>query len=122
MPLLVRNSRVSPSKTVEHEIEEEEVGVQDDGFQILSVELKTFNDEKGRCLDQFMERYSEKRSYFELSNEVMKFTFPTPGPTEGVKSRSKDVLRMYNSDVQYPTKDKPTIMDVSLNLRSAVWE
>jgi elongation factor 3 len=78
--------------------------------------LKTFKGEKGRCLDQFVERYPEKRSYFELSNEVMKFTFPTPGPMEGVKSRSKVVLRMNNIDVQYPTKDKPTIMDVSLTV------
>merc|ERR1711998_470126 len=78
--------------------------------------LKTFKGEKGRCLDQFVDRYPEKRSYFELSNEVMKFTFPTPGPLEGVKSRSKVVLRMNNVDVQYPTKDKPTIMDVSLTV------
>jgi elongation factor 3 len=78
--------------------------------------LKTFKGEKGRCLDMFVERYPEKRSYFELSNEVMKFTFPTPGPMEGVKSRSKVVLRMNNVDVQYPTKDKPTIMDVSLTV------
>merc|ERR1719194_117456 len=78
--------------------------------------LKTFKGEKGRCLDQFVDRYPEKRSYFELSNEVMKFSFPTPGPLEGVKSRSKIVLRMNNVDVQYPTKDKPTVMDVSLTV------
>merc|ERR1719491_1955506 len=46
----------------------------------------------------------------------MKFSFPTPGPLEGVKSRSKVVLRMNSVDVQYPTKDKPTIMDVSLTV------
>ena len=78
--------------------------------------LKTFKGEKGRCLTQFVERYPEKRSYFELSNEIMKFTFPTPGPLEGIKSRSKIALRMNNVDVQYPTKDKPTIMDVSLTV------
>jgi len=78
--------------------------------------LKTFKGEKGRCLDQFVDRYPEKRSYFELSNEVMKFSFPTPGPLEGVKSRSKIVLRMNSVDVQYPTKEKPTIMDVSLTV------
>merc|ERR550532_3606393 len=78
--------------------------------------LKTFKGVKGKCLDMFVERFPEKRSYFELSNEVMKFTFPTPGPMEGVKSRSKVVLRMNSVDVQYPTKDKPTIMDVSLTV------
>merc|ERR1719335_754435 len=46
----------------------------------------------------------------------MKFTFPPPGSMEGVKSRSKVVLRMNNVTFQYPTKDKPTIMDVSLTV------
>merc|ERR1719217_1548046 len=78
--------------------------------------LKTFKGDLGKCLTQFVEKHPEKRSYFELSNETMKFTFPVPGPLEGVKSRSKIVLRMNNVDVQYPTKDKPTIMDVSLTV------
>merc|ERR1719194_1508 len=78
--------------------------------------LKTFKGIKGSTLTEFVDRYPEKRSYFELSNETMKFSFPTPGPLEGVKSRSKIVLRMNNVDVQYPTKDKPTIMDVSLTV------
>jgi elongation factor 3 len=78
--------------------------------------LKTFKGEKGRCLTQFVEKYPEKKAYFELSNEVMKFTFPEPGAMEGVKSRSKVILRMNNVTFTYPTKDKPTIMDVSLTV------
>merc|ERR1711977_552154 len=54
--------------------------------------------------------------YFELSNEIMRFTFPVPGPLQGVKSRSKGILRMSNVTFQYPTKDKPTIVDVSLTV------
>merc|ERR1719161_2967996 len=46
----------------------------------------------------------------------MAFTFPAPGPLEGVKSRSKVILRMNNVTFQYPTKDKPTIMDVNLTV------
>merc|ERR1711933_406297 len=38
------------------------------------------------------------------------------GAMEGVKSRSKVVLRMNNVTFQYPTKDIPTIMDVSLTV------
>merc|ERR1712226_1693484 len=78
--------------------------------------LKTFKGTKGVCLTQFVEKYPDKKSYFELSNEVMKFTFPEPGAMEGVKSRSKVVLRMNNVTFTYPTKDKPTIMDVSLTV------
>merc|ERR1711871_1049458 len=78
--------------------------------------LKTFKGEKGRTLTQFVEKYPEKKAYFELSNEVMKFTFPMPGPMEGVKSRSKTVLKMTDVTFQYPTKDKPTIMNVNLTV------
>jgi elongation factor 3 len=78
--------------------------------------LKTFKGNKGTCLTQFVEKHPEKKSYFELSNEIMKFTFPEPGAMEGVKSRSKVVLRMNNVTFQYPTKDKPTIFDVSLTV------
>merc|ERR1712196_403967 len=78
--------------------------------------LKTFKGDKGKCLTQFVEKYPDKKAYFELSNEVMKFTFPMPGAMEGVKSRSKVILRMNNVTFQYPTKDKPTIMDVNLTV------
>merc|ERR1712203_786349 len=78
--------------------------------------LKTFKGVKGTCLTQFVEKYPDKKSYFELRNDVMKFTFPEPGAMEGVKSRSKVVLRMNDVTFQYPTKDKPTIMDVSLTV------
>merc|ERR1719190_176794 len=56
------------------------------------------------------------KAYFELSNEIMKFAFPEPGPLEGVKSRSKVILRMTNVTFQYPTKDKPTIFNVNLTV------
>jgi elongation factor 3 len=78
--------------------------------------LKTFKGTKGKTLTQFVEKYPDKKAYFELSNEIMKFTFPEPGPMEGVKSRSKVVLRMNNVYLTYPTKTKPTIMDVSLTV------
>jgi len=78
--------------------------------------LKTFKGEKGKCLTQFVEKHPEKKSYFELSNEIMKFTFPEPGAMEGVKSRSKVILRMSAVSFTYPTKDKPTIVDVSLTV------
>ena len=34
----------------------------------------------------------------------MKFVFPEPGALEGVKSRSKVILRMNNVSFTYPTK------------------
>merc|ERR1712227_603386 len=64
----------------------------------------------------FVEKFPEKKAYFELKNDTMKFTFPEPGPMEGVKSRSKVVLKMTDVSYQYPTKDKPTIVDVNLTV------
>jgi len=78
--------------------------------------LKTFKGIKGTCLTEFVEKHPEKKAYFELRNDVMKFSFPEPGAMEGVKSRSKVVLRMNNVTFQYATKEKPTIMDVSLTV------
>merc|ERR1711871_22576 len=78
--------------------------------------LKTFKGTKGNCLTQFVEKYPEKKSYFELSNDIMQFTFPEPGTMEGIKSRSKTVLKMTDVTFQYPTKDKPTIMNVNLTV------
>merc|ERR1712093_953644 len=67
-------------------------------------------------LSPFLDKMCTHIIDFQDSNETMAFTFPTPGPMEGVKSRSKVVLRMNNVTYQYPTKDKPTIMDVSLTV------
>merc|ERR1719277_2993187 len=78
--------------------------------------LKTFKGTKGSTLTQFVEKHPEKKAYFELTNDNFKFIFPEPGPLEGVKSRSKVILRMNNVTFQYPTKDKPTIVGVSLTV------
>jgi len=78
--------------------------------------LRTFKGVKGQTLSMFVEKYPEKKAYFELSNETMRFTFPEPGPLEGVKSRSKIVLRMNNVSFQYPSRDTPTIMDINLTV------
>merc|ERR1712078_84250 len=72
--------------------------------------------EKGKCLTQFVEKYPEKKAYFEISNETTAFNFPVPGPLEGVKSRTKVILRMNNVTFTYPTKEKPTIFDVNLTV------
>merc|ERR1712050_478962 len=78
--------------------------------------LKLFKGTKGQTLTEFVDKNPEKKKYFELSDEVMRFAFPKPGPLEGVKSRTKTWVRMANVSFQYPTKDKPTIFDVNLTV------
>lgn len=81
--------------------------------------LRTFKGDPGRTLRNFVDQFPEKRGYFELKNDVMRFTFPEPGPLEGVKSQTRSILQMNNVTYQYPIRDKPTIMDVSLDCSRA---
>merc|ERR1712048_1153788 len=46
----------------------------------------------------------------------MRFTFPIPGQLQGVRSRSKVILRMNSVGFKYPTQSAPTIQDVSLTV------
>ena len=79
-----------------------------------SRKLRMFTGARGNVLQDFVEKYPEKKSYFELRNDVVKFKFPEPGPLEGVKSMSKTLLKMTNVTFQYPTRDTPTIFDINL--------
>merc|ERR1712166_423626 len=58
----------------------------------------------------------EKRSYFELKNDKVKFVFPEPGPLEGVKSKGKTILKMVDATFTYPTKSVPTIFDINVQV------
>ena len=71
--------------------------------------LKTFRGNYGTVLHEFVDKYPEKKGYFELKNDVMKFKFPDPTALEGVKSLTKSILRMKNITFTYPIRDKPTI-------------
>ena len=76
--------------------------------------LRMFTGTKGSVLKDFVEKYPEKKSYFELRNDIVKFKFPEPGELEGVKSKSKTLLKMTNVTFQYPSRDTPTIFDINL--------
>ncbi|EWM26317.1 elongation factor ef-3 [Nannochloropsis gaditana] len=67
-------------------------------------------------LNDFVAKFPEKKSYFILTNEKVRFVFPEPGPLEGVKSLSKHILKMTGVTFQYPTRDKPTVMDICLEV------
>ena len=73
--------------------------------------LVMFRSKDGEVLKQFVEKFPEKKGYFELKNDVMKFEFPDPGRLEG----SKCILKMKYVTFQYPIRDKPTVMNISLS-------
>jgi len=76
--------------------------------------LRQFRGNKGAVLKEFVDTYPEKAGYFELKNDVVKFSFPVPGSLEGVKSKSKALVKLTNVTFQYPTRTTPTIFDVNL--------
>jgi len=83
-------------------------------------------------LDQFVEQCPMAKAYFSIHDTEMKFTFPVPGPLEGVKSRTKAILQAKNITFTYPTPEekalgpscktrsgKPTLQDVSVQVSQA---
>merc|ERR1711939_1062638 len=78
--------------------------------------LRQFKAEKGTVLTKFVETYPEKASYFELSDKNEQWVFPTPGALEGVKSRTKQILKMNDVTFKYPTHEKNTVENISLTV------
>ncbi|KAF5666350.1 elongation factor 3 [Fusarium heterosporum] len=64
-------------------------------------------------LAAFVARNPSAKSYYELGESEMEFTFPEPGFLEGVKTKAKAILRATNMSFQYPGTSKPQIADIS---------
>ncbi|CAD6444753.1 8adbc065-1fad-453e-91f5-d4096a3ef983 [Sclerotinia trifoliorum] len=67
-------------------------------------------------LAAFVKQKPEAKSYYTLSDSLVKFKFPPPGILSGVKSRTKAILRMSNCSYTYPGATKPSLFDVSCQL------
>merc|ERR1719183_1535666 len=78
--------------------------------------LRTFKGVQGKVLTQYVEKYPEKASYFELSDKNEKWVFPIPGALEGVKSRGKTILKINDVTFKYPTSEKNTVENISLTV------
>ena len=65
-------------------------------------------------LSDFVKQKPEAKAYYELSSDLVSFSFPEPGPLEGVKSLTKAVLRTKNVFFQYPSAPMPQLVDVSI--------
>ena len=70
------------------------------------------------------------KAYFSIHDTEMKFTFPVPGPLEGVKSKTKAIIQAKNITFTYPTKEelaanslersgRPTLKDISVQCSQA---
>jgi len=88
---------------------------------ILSINRLKLKCQKGN-LNAFVTTNPEANSFFDIKCSKLKFTFPQPGPIEGVKSKSKALMKMGHADFTYPGNDKPTLFDISIqvSMRSRV--
>ncbi|GAA5898100.1 hypothetical protein JCM6882_003327 [Rhodosporidiobolus microsporus] len=64
-------------------------------------------------LNAFVEKYPPGKTYYTLSDEVVKFVFPPPGSLMGVRSRTKAILRMTDCTFTYPGAVKPQLYNAS---------
>merc|ERR1712127_187291 len=82
---------------------------------ILQIENLKLNAFKGN-LDEFVKIKPSARSYFSFTEGKMKFSFPQPGPIEGVKSKGKALMKMSGCTFTYPVNEKPTLFDISVQV------
>jgi elongation factor 3 len=82
---------------------------------ILQIENLKLHQYKGN-LDEFVKIKPQARSYFSFTESKMKFSFPQPGPIEGVKSKGKALMKMAGCTFTYPGNEKPTLFDISVQV------
>jgi len=70
-------------------------------------------------LSHFTELFPDTKSYYDLTATKLKFTFPPPGPLEGVRSKGKPILQMANVWFRYPGVEKYQIEDISVRVSLA---
>ena len=57
----------------------------------------------------------QARSYFELGQTSLKFSFPLPGPLDrGTRNKGKTLMEMKSITFTYPGAPSPQIIDVSV--------
>jgi len=82
---------------------------------ILQIENLKLNAFKGN-LDEFVKIKPSARAYFSITESKLKFSFPQPGPIEGVKSKGKALMKMSKCTFTYPVNDTPTLFDISVQV------
>lgn len=70
-------------------------------------------------LEAFISQCPFAKAYFSIQDTEMCFQFPKPGPLEGVKSRTKAIIKADNISFTYPGGTKPIFKNVSVQLSQA---
>jgi len=85
---------------------------------ILQIERLKLKQYRGN-LNKFLELNPDAKSLFSLRETKLKFKFPQPGPIEGIKSRSKALMKMAKCTFTYPKNTTPTLFDITVQVSMA---
>jgi elongation factor 3 len=67
-------------------------------------------------LAAFVAKKPEAKSYYALEADTLVFNFPVPGRLDGVKSKSKKIVKMEKCTFTYPGATKPQLNDCTCSL------
>ncbi|KAL1506987.1 hypothetical protein AB1Y20_007851 [Prymnesium parvum] len=70
-------------------------------------------------LSAFVQRMPEAAAYYRLESQTVAFSFPSPGPLEGVTSRTKAIVKLTNASFTYAAASLPALVEVSAQLSMA---
>lgn len=82
---------------------------------IIHYENKKLAYYKGN-LSEFVKVKPEGKSYYTLSDSLVKMAFPPPGILSGVKSNTRAIARLSDVTFSYPGAPKPSLKNVSCSL------
>merc|ERR1719240_516299 len=70
-------------------------------------------------LSEFVKLVPEAAAYYKLESDNVAFTFPDPGMLEGVTSKTKALMKMVDCSFCYPTREKNTLNNISVQVSMA---
>lgn len=68
-------------------------------------------------LSEFVKAVPSAQSYYQLEAAALRFKFPVPSFLDGVTSNEKPILSLKKVTFQYPTRDAPTLIDITCSCR-----
>ncbi|KAJ3156304.1 translational elongation factor EF-1 alpha [Irineochytrium annulatum] len=85
---------------------------------IMQIDRLKLHQYRGN-LQSFIDKNPEAKAYFSLKESKLTFRFPEPGPIDGIKSRSKALMKMANCSFTYPGNTVPTLFDITIQVSMA---
>ena len=85
---------------------------------IIEIERLKLHQYRGN-LEKFLSLNPNAQQYFSIKESKLSFTFPQPGPIEGVKSKSKALMKISHSDFTYPGNERATLFDITIQVSMA---